>query len=94
MLVSNKKSEDIMFRQELEDLDQERENLKFHFTLTDEKPEHWGGDTTRIDEKMITKYCSPLENKTFFICGPIPFMDAMEANLAKLGIAENLIIKP
>lgn len=38
MLVSNKKSEDIMFRQELEDLDQERENLKFHFTLTDEKP--------------------------------------------------------
>jgi len=94
MLYSNKKSEDIMFRQEMEDLDQERENLKFHFTLTDEVPAHWGGDTTRIDAEMLRKYCSPLEEKIFYLCGPLPFMDAMEETLAKLGIAENLIIKP
>src|SRR3990170_5378409 len=56
LIYSNSQSEEIAFREELENWSKENENIKVYLTVTSptESKEKWSGLTGRIDEKMIT----------------------------------------
>lgn len=45
----------------------------------------------RIDAAMITTLASPLNEKTFFLCGPPDMVKAMKGTLLGLGVADTQI---
>jgi len=75
LFFSCKHTKDILFRDELEKL----ENVKAVFTLTREEPEDWKGEKGRVCEEMINKYVKDVEKQHWYVCGPL----AMCLNLRK-----------
>ncbi len=43
-------------------------------------------ETGHIDSNMISKYCNDLSERTFYICGPLPFVQAIKTALASLQV--------
>jgi predicted ferric reductase len=85
LLYGNSNWEEIVFRDELEELS-EKMNLQVVHVLED-PPHDWAHDEGYIDRDMLEKYMP--ENKhefEFFICGPSPLMDSAESELRNLGI--------
>jgi predicted ferric reductase len=85
LLYGNSNWEDIVFRDELEELS-EKMNLQVVHVLED-PPHDWAHDEGYIDRDILEKYMP--ENKhefEFFICGPSPLMDSAESELRDLGI--------
>ncbi len=48
-------------------------------------------ETGHIDSNMISKYCNDLQERTFYICGPLPFVQAAKTALASLGIPNDKV---
>ncbi|MEX2593058.1 MAG: ferric reductase-like transmembrane domain-containing protein [Anditalea sp.] len=85
LLYANLNWEEITFRDELEEMENEM-NLKV-IHLLEEPPEGWVGETGLIEEKILAKYLPhDKENFMYFICGPKPLMDISEISLRNLGI--------
>lgn len=78
--------DDLTFRDELLDL-QGRMNLKVVYVL-EAPPPDWQGETGRISADILRKYLPPRQFKRwqYFICGPMPMMDAMEKILPGIGV--------
>jgi len=77
--------DEIIYREELEDLSQNL-NLKLIHVL--EKPhEGWAGETGYINLTMLKKHL-PADHKEwiYFMCGPLPMLNAMEKYLSELNI--------
>ncbi|MCH8907626.1 MAG: hypothetical protein IH840_11090 [Candidatus Heimdallarchaeota archaeon] len=93
LLYSNKKTKDIIFRQELQTLERMNPHLKIVYTLTRlaSKLEHnWPGLTGRIDADMIRREVIDWQNPnaelaTSFSCGPVPMLNTSEQVLLELG---------
>ncbi len=88
LLYSSRKIETATFKNELEDISEKNKNLKTIFSITDENiasPKE-NTENRRIDTEMLLKYSKPIKNKTFFICGPEKFMEAMENKLLSIGV--------
>ncbi len=85
LIYATRTLENATFREELKAL-QTRLNLSV-IQVFEEPPENWHGETgyPTID---VIKRCLPEERKNFhyFICGPDPMMDMVEAALYKLGV--------
>ncbi len=82
--------EELTFREELDALTQ-RLNLKLVYVLEQPSPD-WKGETGFIDADVLRRYL-PKQYRRFqyFICGPLPMMDAMERLLPALGIPSDNI---
>ena len=77
MLLSWRKLEDIIYREELDRLAAAGDGLMLFHTLTRDKPEGWKGYTRRLDAAMIKEVAWPKEQMpAAFICGPTPFVEA------------------
>lgn len=88
LLASFRKGEDVIFQEELEDI--ENENRKIIYTLT---KEDWKGEKGRISNDMIRKYIKDVEEPIFMIAGGQEFVDAMTDLLAEMGVPlENIRI--
>jgi len=74
------------FREEIEEL-KSRLDLRVVYVLG-EPPDGWEGETGRIDRALLDRHL-PADRKSFefFICGPVPMIEAMESALHGLGIA-------
>lgn len=82
--------EDLTFHEELDRLAL-RMNLKIVYVL--EQPfDGWLGETGLIDEALLRRHL-PNQYRRFqyFVCGPLPMMDAMESILPELEIAPEQI---
>jgi len=87
IIQSSRTPEDILFKKELEEL-QNKGNAKVVITLTRTKPEHkWTGPTGRITAELIKEHVKDLDQAVFFICGMPEFSDGMTATLRGLGVA-------
>ncbi|XVQ06581.1 ferredoxin reductase family protein [Spirillospora sp. CA-255316] len=55
--------------------------------VLEDPPRDWTGERGRIDEPLLRR-CLPerYPRMQFFICGPIPMLDAMESTLAEVGV--------
>lgn len=88
LINSNRKKEDIIFREELDRLDSDQ--IKVVNTLTDESSD-WEGETGRIDKEMIQKHVDFPERYIWMVCGPPGMVKAMEGVLEEIGIPKERI---
>jgi ferredoxin-NADP reductase len=85
LLYCVRTEKDIIFRQELEELQTRVENFRYHVLLSQPDPE-WSGGRGHIDREFICKAVPELNGQVFFLCGPPPFMEAVRAILTELGV--------
>jgi predicted ferric reductase len=85
LLYGSKDLESTIFREELEAL-QSRLALRLVLVLAD-PPAGWSGETGRIDAALLSRHLpQPFAMHEYFICGPNPMMDAVEAALGELDV--------
>lgn len=85
-LHSARSPQDIICRQELEMLS--AQNPKFHLAITTTRREpgqNWMGYMGRIDAAMIQMMAPDYKERTVYVCGPNPFMEAVKATLESIG---------
>ncbi|TYB53483.1 hypothetical protein FXF51_49445 [Nonomuraea sp. PA05] len=72
----------------LEEIGQLRGRLDLTTVLVPEvPPEGWTEESGRIDQALIRRHLPPrFERMQYFVCGPPPMLDAVEATLAELGV--------
>ncbi len=86
LLYSSRSYEEIIFREELENLAARDGSLEVIHTLTRSRPEGWSGYHRRIDAEMLEEVgWSPGESPLVFVCGPAPLVEAVGAALVGLG---------
>jgi predicted ferric reductase len=78
--------ETVIFREELETL-KERLNLEVIHVL-ESPPEGWEGESGFIDTDVLERLlCEDFRECAFFICGPLPMIDAVTNALEKLAVS-------
>jgi glycine betaine catabolism B len=85
LLYGNRTEEDIVFRQELEQMQRQNNNLKVVLTLA-EPEANWEGYTGNIDAEIIKKEIPEYSETVFYVCGPPAMVQAMENLLKALDV--------
>jgi ferredoxin-NADP reductase len=90
LLYSARTLEDLIYREELEDL--AGDGLDVVFTLTRSQPEGWTGHTRRVDAELLAEVAPPPDERPLaFVCGPTPFVEAVALALVELGHDPGLV---
>jgi ferredoxin-NADP reductase len=92
LLYGNRAEEDIIFRKELEEMQQRNKNIKVVFTLDQASPS-WKGYTGIINAEMVKSEIPDYAQTNFYTCGPPAMVEAIERLLKELGIPESQIRK-
>jgi len=85
LLYGNNTIEDIVFREELDQLQKENVNLEVVYTIA-KPPENWQGYAGYIDAQMIEKEVPDYKRRVFYACGPPTMVKAMTGLLTKLNV--------
>lgn len=81
LLYGNRTEADIVFRQELEQMQRQNNNLRVVLTVA-ESETSWKGYTGNIDAEMIGEEIPEYRGTVFYVCGPPAMVQAM-VNLLK-----------
>jgi len=89
LLYSSRKSEEIIYKKEIEELEKKYENFEFLFNITGEDS-NWKGHRGRLTKKELDDH---IENKNslIYICGPLNFVNMIVEKLKNLGVNEENI---
>ncbi|TRO54986.1 FAD-dependent oxidoreductase [Candidatus Bathyarchaeota archaeon] len=87
LLYGNRTENDIAFRKELEILQQQNQNLRVVFILS-EADSNWKGATGLITVDMIKKEIPDYKETTFYTCGPPKMVEIMEKLVTQMGLPE------
>ncbi len=91
MFYGNINPESIAYQDDLDELKQHL-NLEVIHVL-EEPPDNWQGETGFIDADILRRYLPEnLDELIYFICGPLPMIDAMTDALDEIGIPKNQIL--
>ena len=86
LLYSSRSLEDVIDRDELDQLMKSSTMLEVVQTLTRAQPPGWTGYARRIDTQMLREVTWPVDQRPLtFICGPTPFVETAAASLVELG---------
>jgi ferredoxin-NADP reductase len=86
LLYSSRSYEEIIYREELENLAARDGSLEVIHTLTRSRPEGWSGYARRIDAEVLREVAwSPDERALAFVCGPTSFVEGVADALVSLG---------
>src|SRR3712207_6671483 len=86
LLYSSRSYEEIIYREELENLASRDGALEVIHTLTRSRPEGWSGYQRRIDAGMLEEVgWPPDESPLVFVCGPTPLVEAVGSALVHMG---------
>ena len=86
LLYSSRSLEDVIYRDELDQLMKSSTMLEVVQTLTRTQPPGWIGYARRIDTQMLREVVWPVEQRPLmYICGPTPFVETAAASLVELG---------
>lgn len=92
LLYSSRTYEDIIYRDELDQLTVDHSGLEVIHTLTRQIPQGWAGYTRRIDLSMLKETIKPFGKKfTTYICGPTSLVEAAANSLVTLGVSPTSI---
>ncbi|MDO8553404.1 MAG: FAD-dependent oxidoreductase [Candidatus Micrarchaeota archaeon] len=72
IFYTNKKEDMILYYDELKEF--QNSGIKIVFTLTQENPESWKGETGRINNEMMERHVQIAEKKSWYCCGPLEFV--------------------
>jgi predicted ferric reductase len=90
LFYSGGKYEDLTFREKFDSL-QNKMNLKIVYVLTNPGPD-WTGETGFVTAEVLQRHLpKQFQRMQYFICGPLPMMDAMEKMLPEIGVPTELI---
>lgn len=82
---------DILFREELEELQKRRSNIKVEFVLSDPEPE-WKGECGFITKDKILDNIGSTDKKFFYIVGNLPMYQFIQGELEALGVPKHRIL--
>jgi ferredoxin-NADP reductase len=86
LLYSSRSYEQIIYREELEQLVNGGDGLQVFHTLTRSAPSEWKGYKRRIDPALLAEVApSPVEQPQTFICGPTALVESVATSLVELG---------
>ena len=84
LLFSSRSWEDVIYRDELEQLD--GGGLRVVHTLTRAQPPAWAGYARRVDASMVSEGApGPATTPQVYVCGPTPFVETVAESLVQLG---------
>ena len=87
LLSSSRHFEEIIYRDELAQLDAAAHALTVVHTLTRSQPKGWKGYARRIDERMLSDVLEPLGATTrAYVCGPTSLVETAANALVRLGL--------
>jgi len=92
LLYGNRTEEDIVFRQDLEQMRLQNGNFKLVLTLNEPRTS-WEGYTRNIDAEMIKKEIPDYHETVFYVCGPPAMVQAMGNLLKTLDILDQNVKK-
>jgi ferredoxin-NADP reductase len=85
LLYSSRAFDEIIYRQELEQLAADSTLMVTH-TLTRRQPQDWSGYGRRIDQNMLVEVAWPaVEQPLAFVCGPTFLVESVASALVELG---------
>jgi len=94
LLYGNNREEDIIFRQDFDEMQSVNKNLRVVYTLTspDIDKKSWQGRSGYIDDEMIKEEIPDYKERVFYVCGAPGIVENL-VNILKdrLGIQENKI---
>jgi ferredoxin-NADP reductase len=86
LLYSSRTLEDIIYREDLEELAGRGDGFDVVHTLTREQPPGWTGYERRIDSDLLADVAFPAaDNPMVYVCGSTRFVDAAADGLVGLG---------
>ncbi len=88
LVFSAKTERDIIFRDELEALQQRHPNLHVTITLTREDGIGWTGKRGRISSDLLARSIPNIAGRRVHICGPSEMTGPIQQMLRELGVAE------
>lgn len=93
LLYSSRTLNGTTFFEEILEMERRNKNIRAMFSITEEKLNYKSDRIIngRISAETISNFIGHPYGKTFFLCGPVPFMDAMRKNLASIGVHESQI---
>ena len=84
LLYGSRTYDNILFREELEEIAKECDKVKVVHVLSDEKKAKKGTEKGFITAELIEKYAPENEEYSIFICGPQQMYDFLDGELKKL----------
>jgi predicted ferric reductase len=84
LLWGNKREQDIVFKEEMEQLIKRMPRFRVAHVLSQQ--EEWGGEKGYIDSELLQRYIGQYEKSQFFICGPPPMLLSVRKKLKNLGV--------
>jgi len=86
LLYSSRTLEDVIYRDELEQLNSRTEGVQVVHTLTRVQPPGWTGRAGRVNRELLQEVAFPPEaNPIVYVCGPTSFVEAVAEALVALG---------
>jgi len=85
LIYSNKTPEDIIFKEEFDELAKRYKNFKEVFTITrpDEGKSEWNGNVGRVNADLIKDNVNDLDGAIFYVAGPPKMIEAIVNVLEK-----------
>ncbi|KAJ3042676.1 NADH-cytochrome b5 reductase [Rhizophlyctis rosea] len=85
LIFANVKFEDILLKDELDELAKNHDNFRVHYVLN-EPPSEWNGSVGFVSKELIEKVLpKPADDVKILICGPPPMVKAMTGYTEELG---------
>ena len=86
LAITVEELEDVIYRDELDELGARGDGLEVAHTLTREQPPGWTGFSRRIDRELLSEVAWPAsESPRVYVCGSTRFVDAAADGLLELG---------
>ena len=86
LVYSSRALEDVIYREELDDLAGRGDGFEVVHTLTREQPPGWAGYSGRIDLELLGEVAWPAaERPRVYVCGSTRFVDAAADGLIEIG---------
>lgn len=94
LLYGNNTEEDIIFREDLDNMQSQNKNLRVFHTLTSPGVNRngWKGRTGYIDADMIRRDIPDFKDRVFYLCGPPAMVDSLKKAISdRLGVSPEKI---
>ena len=91
LVFSVKTEADIIFRNELDELQNRFANFKLTVTLTRDQPSRWAGERGRITPELLARVVPELIESRVHLCGPTEMTDPLIAMVRALGVPPEMI---
>jgi ferredoxin-NADP reductase len=86
LLYSSRTYEEVIYREELDQLCDTDKTLAVYHTLTRSQPDGWTGYHRRIDRQILSEVAwPPAQRPIAYICGPTPLVESVAGELVALG---------